>query len=121
MTTGLRAKALRLLVILFTITVVGGMSAESDARTKASLDEIAKVLVTYFPKLDGKVVSIEDQVITIDLGSGQAVIPGMVLRLYRAGEPFLHPVTKEPLGQFEEEIGRVKVTRVDGKTSQAKF
>ncbi len=116
-----QGRILRLLVAVAFIGIISGMPIESNAKSKASLDEIAKVLVTYFPKLDGKVISVEDQVITINLGKGQGVLSGMILRLYRPGEQFLHPLTKEPLGQFEEEIGRVKVTQVDEKTAQAKL
>ena len=121
MTMNRQRKVLRLLAVLFFIGIVSGVPVESNAKPKASLDEIAKVLATYFPKLDGKVVSVEDQAITINLGKGQGVLSGMILRLYRPGEQFLHPLTKEPLGQFEEEIGRVKVTQLDEKTSQVKL
>lgn len=116
-----RGKILRLLVVLVFVSTISGVPIESDAKIKASLDEIAKVLVTYFPKLEGKVVSVEDQVITIDLGKEQGVLSGMILRLYRPGEVFLNPLTKEPLGRFEQEIGRVRVTQVDEKTSRTKL
>lgn len=116
-----QGRILPLLVAVAFIGIINGVPVGSDAKTKASLDEIAKVLVTYFPKLDGKVVSVEDQVITINLGKGQGVLSGMILRLYRPGEPFLHPLTKEPLGRFEQEIGRVKVSKLDEKTSQVKL
>jgi len=116
-----QGKILQLLVATALIGMITGVLNESDAKGRASLDEIAKVMVTYFPKLDGKVVSVEDQVITVDLGKGQGVLSGMILRLYRPGEVFLNPLTKEPLGRFEQEIGRVKVIQADEKTSQAKL
>ena len=94
---------------------------ESDAKIRASLDEISRVMTTYFPKLDGKVLSLEDQTMTIDIGKEQGVLPGMILRLYRPSEAFVHPITKEPMGLFEHEIGRVKVSQVDAKTSIAKI
>jgi hypothetical protein len=114
-------RILQLVVLAALIGLTIWWPAESDAKIRASLDEIARVMTTYFPKLDGKVLSVEDQAIKIDLGREQGVLSGMVLRLYRTGEVFLHPITKEPLGRFEQELGRVVVIQVDAKTSVVKI
>ncbi|MBI2372529.1 MAG: phosphate/phosphite/phosphonate ABC transporter substrate-binding protein [Deltaproteobacteria bacterium] len=58
--------------------------------------------------------------VTLDLGALQGVHPGDVLKLYREGEPLVHPVTGKPLGTEEIVLGEVVAVRTTADTSFGK-
>ncbi len=111
-----------LVLFLFLLLSAGGFALSSDApqvgtaaggAIEGNIDDIAKTIQTYFPKVDGKIISVEDQSIVVDLGRGNGVSEGVLLTVYREKEPFYHPVTGVALGMFEDEIGTVEVTQSD--------
>ncbi len=74
--------------------------------------------LSYFKPLKGKIVSVEGGSFVTDLGAKTGIKKGMRVTVFREGVPFLHPVTKEPMGKVETPAGRAEVEEVrdDGAT-----
>ncbi|MFQ5781111.1 MAG: hypothetical protein ACE5HN_10055 [Nitrospiria bacterium] len=81
---------------------------------EGNIDDVAKVIVTYFPRIIGKVAGVESGAVRIDVGGREGVSKGVLLTIYRERAPFHHPVTGVMLGRFEDEIGLIEVVRSDG-------
>ncbi len=64
----------------------------------------------YFTPLVGNVLSVQGDVIEVSLEEGNTALEGMRMGLFRKGEPFLHPVTKQVIVQGEISIGVAEVT-----------
>ncbi len=77
-----------------------------------NLDDIAKTLVTYFPKMTGKVASVDQEKVILQTQNEAGLSAGLFLAVYRVGEPFSHPVTKTVLGHFENEVAILEVEQV---------
>ncbi|RLJ69938.1 hypothetical protein BCF55_0197 [Hydrogenivirga caldilitoris] len=56
--------------------------------------------------------------VILDLGKGKVNV-GEVFTVLKEGRELVHPVTGEVLGKVEEEVGKVKVSRVEEKFSEA--
>lgn len=111
-------KALRLLFPLFLsffflIFSLDGFAAIDPGIIQGNIDDIAKTVLTYFPKVNGTVASVENETVIVDLGKERGVTKGVLLTVYREKEPFYHPVTGVALGRFEEEVGTVEVDQVE--------
>jgi hypothetical protein len=83
------------------------------------VDDLASAILAYFPKVQGDVTAVQGDQLTIALGKKNALMPGMVLGLWRDGKEILHPVTGIVIGHIEEEVGRAEVTRVGDISSVA--
>jgi len=75
------------------------------------------VLKDFFNR-KGYVVERLNGEVVIDLGKGK-VHSGEEFRVVREGRELKHPVTGEVIGKIEEEVGRIRVTRVEEKFSFA--
>jgi len=78
----------------------------------ASIDDIAKALVTYFPKVSGKITAVDREKVGIQSENETGLSTGVLLSAYQTGAPFYHPVTHAELGHVEEEITLLEVTEV---------
>ncbi|MEK7747829.1 MAG: hypothetical protein AAB300_01970 [Nitrospirota bacterium] len=83
-----------------------------SANLSGNMDDIAKTLATYFPKVTGKVISVDLPKVAIQTENETGLSEGIFLSAYRVGEPFYHPVTKAELGHFEDEIAVLEVIQV---------
>jgi hypothetical protein len=83
----------------------------------AGLDEIAKGMASLFPKVEGKVLSVEENTIGIDIGTRNGILPQMRLTIFREGEEFFHPITKAVMGRFEINLGLLEIKEVMEETS----
>ena len=104
-----------LLAILILILALPRLAR--PAQVSANLDDVAKAVESFFPKVTGTVTAIQGEEVTFNLGRESGISPGLVLTVFRPGKEFTHPVTGEPLGRFEVVLGRVEVTKVDQKES----
>lgn len=68
------------------------------------------------PPPSGLVIAITDTKVHSNLGEG-AVKVGDELKAYSVGEKLIDPETREVLGTYDVELGPLKVTQVNGKTS----
>lgn len=102
--------ALRVLCIL---VLLSGAAFSDDA-----INQLREETLSYFKPLKGKVVSVKGNVITSDLGAQSGIKKGMRVTIFKEGTPFLHPITKEPMGRVETPGGKAEVKNVssDGST-----
>jgi hypothetical protein len=98
--------------ILLTFLVLTSPSI-SNAEALGNLDDIAKGVATYFPKGYGKVLDINGDMLSIEMEGRHGLSEGVLLSIYRTGDPFYHPVTGVVLGQFEEEVAPAEVIQID--------
>ena len=74
-----------------------------------------------FPPIEGIVVSVDKQILTLDLKQGQPVKPGDQLKLIRFGADIIHPISKKKIGRQETDLGKVEVIEVRRDFSRAKL
>jgi curli biogenesis system outer membrane secretion channel CsgG len=91
------------------------MIAVSRDMAEKIANRIANVV---FP---AKVLVKRDNEITINRGEGAGMTVGATFNVYALGQELIDPDTKESLGREEVKVGRVKVTQVNPKTSQAQI
>ena len=77
-----------------------------------------RVADVIFP---AKVLLKRDKEITINRGEGAGMAVGATFNVYALGQELIDPDTKESLGREEVKVGKVKVTQVNPKTSQAEI
>ncbi len=111
---------LSFLILLFPI-MAQAAELPGGAPLPGNIDDLAKGMATYFPKGTGKVVSVDQNGIHIEMKNGsqgsQTSYPpglseGVLLSAYREEEPFYHPVTGVVLGRFEKEIALLEVVAI---------
>jgi hypothetical protein len=77
-----------------------------------NIGDIANAFETYFPKTTGKIATVDDHLIVIESENETGLSSGVLLSVYREGDPFYHPVTRVVLGHFEEEIAQLEVMSI---------
>ena len=86
-----------------------------------SLNRIVNQIDTMFPPLEGVVVSIDRQILTLDLKQGQPIKPGDRLKLIRFGKDIIHPISKKKIGRKETDLSEVEIIEVRQNFSLAKL
>ncbi|MEK6692983.1 MAG: VCBS repeat-containing protein [Nitrospirota bacterium] len=98
-------------IILGTVNLHGSPSAAEQIPSSGT-EEIVKKLSSLFPKIEGNVLSAEDNTVKINLGSKDGISPQMRLTIVREGNEFFHPVTKVIMGRFEDYLGILEIRDV---------
>jgi len=83
--------------------------AEKEANATLPLEDMRDSILPFFSPFEGEVKGVQDGIIKASIGPGAPLKEGMRFKVVRKGMPFLHPVTKEPLGSLEENIGTAEV------------
>lgn len=112
-------KKLCALLLMMVIPAVSYADKPLGAEEYKSIDDLAAMISSYFPKVQGEVTSVQGELVTIALGKKDGLAPGMSLTLWRAGKEIVHPVTGAVIGHEEEEVGAVDVTEVGDSSSTA--
>ena len=86
-----------------------------------SLNRIVNQIDGMFPPLEGVVVSIDRQILTLDLKQGQPIKPGDRLKLIRFGKDIIHPISKKKIGRKETDLSEVEIIEVRQNFSLAKL
>jgi hypothetical protein len=81
-------------------------------------DRLRDTALSFFVPMKGTVTSAKGMVITTGLGEGSGIKRGMRLTILREGAPFLHPITREPVGQAENPVGIAEVTETGPEGSR---
>jgi len=89
--------------------------------TNESLNRIVNQIDKMFPPLEGVVVSIDRQILTLDLKQGQTIKPGDRLKLIRFGKDIIHPISKKKIGRKETDLSEVEIIEVRQNFSLAKL
>ncbi len=107
---GISAKIIKLsaLFSLFFALCSSAMVYADDAPLHKMRDEV----ISYFKPMTGKVTMVEGKKVVFSLGAKDNVKTGMRFTILREGSPFIHPVTKEPLGKLESSTGKLEVKEV---------
>lgn len=95
------------LSLLFPVTLFA-QQGESDA----SLDRLVGQIESMFPPVEGYVIAVDGDSVTLDLKQGQAIQTGDSLDVIRYGKDIIHPVTKKKVGRKETDLGTVEITEV---------
>ena len=107
----------RILVVLISfLFAAAAFGAEQDPITKLKDDTMA-----YFKPQSGKVVRLEGGTVFLSIGEKEGLKPGMRLRVLREGAPFVHPVTKELLGNVEATVGKIEIKDVQTGSSSGRI
>ena len=78
---------------------------------------VRDTVLSYFYPVSGTVAGLEKGVVRVKFQSDKKLKEGMRFSVFREGQPFYHPVTKEPVGKSEIFIGKVEIkTQVSGET-----
>jgi len=99
---------------------------KKDPRSNTVLDysealrKLAKKFASTFPQVEGYIVSVKGRELFLDLKYGDNIADGNIMTVFREGEEFRHPLSGEVLGRFEEEIGKIEITRITEKYSNAR-
>jgi len=107
---GISAKIIKLsaLFSLFFALCSSAMVYADDAPLHKMRDEV----ISFFKPMTGKVTMLEGKKVVFSLGAKDNVKTGMRFTILREGIPFIHPVTKEPLGKLESSTGKLEVKEV---------
>jgi curli biogenesis system outer membrane secretion channel CsgG len=89
------------------------------AIARSMAEKIANHIVdVVFP---AKILIKRDTVVTINRGEGGGMAEGDVFNVFAQGEELKDPDTGEVLGREEVKVGKVKITQVGAKTTQAEI
>lgn len=69
-------------------------------------------LLALFPAVEGYVVSSSAGEAYVDAALKDLLRPGMEMQIYRPGAEMIHPVTRQVLGSYEQDLGVLNVTEV---------
>lgn len=86
----------------------------------ATFEQVARELEGAFPKVETRITAVDGAEVELAGANVTALRPGLELLAYRKGERFRHPITDQPLGQAEEEIGTLVVTAVGPDHARAR-
>src|SRR5215472_16218021 len=78
-------------------------------------------VVALFPKVEGDVLKVDGDQVTLSVGQRDGVVTGVELIVFRQGEELKHPKTGEVLGRTEKTIGRLSITEVAEAYSTARI
>src|SRR5256885_3007885 len=104
---------LRVARALACVTLVLAAVALATAQTAApTLGVLVSQVVALFPRVDGDVLEVQGETVTLSIGKRDGLVPGVELSLYREGRELRHPRTGEVLGKTEQAVGRMLVQQV---------
>jgi hypothetical protein len=95
-----------LFVLFLTLALSAPLAGAEEANPFA---EPLKNVLSYFTPMEGTVQSVTNTTVLVRLREDARPLPGMRLRIFRKGEPFLHPVTGETIVQGERPVGTGEV------------
>jgi hypothetical protein len=84
------------------------------------LASLVDQVLGFFPVAEGEVVEARGAALTLDVGQGGGMRPGLVISLYRQGREIKHPKSGQVLGRVEEPLGQATVVQVQPGLSFAR-
>ena len=104
-------------VLLVSVPGEAGLADQVGATFGLLVQEV----MNAFPAVEGLVVSVDGDRVYLDLTEKDGVQRGQEFTVFRKGEEFVHPLTRKPLGRFEDVLGYAQITRVEPRFSEAVF
>jgi len=123
MSAMIRRPGLLLLLVLFGALPAWAQSPPSGGAGPAPtpITTLVAQVVALFPKVEGDVIKVEGDQVTLSVGRRDGVVAGVELMVYREGEELKHPKTGEVLGRTEKTVGRLSITDVAEAYSTARI
>ncbi|MCI4625004.1 MAG: VCBS repeat-containing protein [Candidatus Magnetoovum sp. WYHC-5] len=103
-------------LILISLIALFLLVRNSYGDTLSPLKPLRDETVGFFKPVKLEVVSVKDKNVTIRFVEGVKLVVGMRLDVFREGQTFYHPVTNEPLGNFEKPVGILEVVEISSNT-----
>ncbi|MFQ5449871.1 MAG: FG-GAP repeat domain-containing protein [Nitrospinaceae bacterium] len=104
--------ALTLRIALFLVLPLWVAAPAGAADSNVGLERLVSQIETMFPPMEGYVISVDQDILTLDLKQGEPVQKGDTLKLIRYGKEIIHPVTKKKVGRRETDLGTAEVLEV---------
>jgi hypothetical protein len=93
--------------------------SESAPGPAASITALVEQLVDLFPAVEGDVLEVQAERLTLDAGRRAGIRPGLAVEVFRVGREIKHPRTGQVLGKSEEILGTARVSEVQERFSTA--
>ena len=114
-------------VVVLAVLIAGGASAQSAApgpqpsapAASAQMTALIEQLLDLFPVLEGDVLEVRDDTLTLGAGVKQGARPGLEVEMFRPGREIKHPRTGAVLGRTEEMLGVSRITQAQEGFSTA--
>ncbi len=95
------------------ITAQDEISARTSIQDlKDMINKLALKISQDLPLVEGYVISIGGDRLTLDIGGNNGLKKGMKCIVYQEGKEIIHPMTKKVLGKETEELGEIKLNQV---------
>ncbi len=98
-------KSIFISVLLLLFTVNAGFAEDP-------ITSLMEKTISFFTPLDVKVSRVEDNKVFIRLDSKNLINENMRMEVFRGGEVFYHPITREVLGDFARPVGRIEIIEI---------
>ncbi len=104
-------------IVIFVLVFVPITGKAMDIETleaRVALEDVAKVIGTFFPKINGKVLSRDGNQLILEIEGADQAAPGILFSVIRTGSPFFNPLSGKIMGYSEEELGTIQL--IDSRT-----
>ena len=108
MSRATRGLALAPIALILAVVTAAAQTSPSPSSLGVLVDQV----LGLFPKLDGDVIEVVNDAVTLSLGRKDGLVAGIELSVYREGRELRHPRTGALLGRTEQGVGRVLVEQV---------
>jgi len=95
------------------------ITAQDEMSTRTSIQDLKNMINRLaikiskdLPLVDGYVISVDEDRLTLDIGTTKGLKKGMKCIVYKEGREIIHPMTKKVLGKETEELGELKLVQV---------
>ena len=106
--------------VLVFVPITGKAMELETLEARMALEDVAKVLGTFFPKINGKVLSREGDQLILDIEGIAQAAPGILFSVVRPGSPFFNPLSGKIMGYSEEELGTIQLIDPRADSPKAK-
>jgi hypothetical protein len=100
------ARTALIFFLLFPLLATPSPGAKEGAE---GLEKLRDEALSYFTPLEGRVTGVVEGAVYVDQGSKAGLKEGMRLDVFRKGEVFHHPITREPIGTAETRVAMAEV------------
>ena len=99
-----------------TAAIISAQDSYSNSTDLRSLNNMLEQLVLKIkndlPIVNGYVISVNGDKLTLDIGRNKGIKKGMKCYIYREGAPIIHPVTKKVIGKMIDVLSEIQLSEV---------
>lgn len=101
-----------ILAVAWLLTAASPVAAGLADQIGATFGLMVQDIGDAFPPIEGLVAGVQGDQIFIALAGKDGMQVGQELTVFRKGEVFRHPLSRRPMGRYEEVLGHAQVQRV---------